>query len=452
MRGKTVMSETPVQHLIESYQDNRLSRRAFISRGAALGLSFSTISLILDACGAGSAGSSKELHLLMEDVEETTYVEKVLPAFTKETGIKVSIERILYEAMHDKLVPQLSAAKGGSQYDLIQVDVPWTKEFVDAHWILDLNSRLSSSKEVKLSEFIPSVVESNGTVEGRPYMVPFYHYAYGFVYRQDVLGDPALSAAFETQYRSPLQIPTTLQEFERYAEFISAHEGRSKLAGTVMLAKREENGLEWMNYLYANGGDFIRGGKSALSEPEAIESLEIYGRLLNKASQPGANNAAFNEGQVTMEAGRGASWMIYLWMQTALNTGKSHVAGKFGLAPIPGKAGVMAAWGWAIPTASGKQDAAWQLLQYLTSYPVSLRRALMGSEPVRPAIYENAEVLKKFPAFKEHYQIALQSKIYPEQLRTGAAGEALSLQVYNATSGKTSAKAALQAFANKYLA
>src|SRR5271170_1208965 len=103
------MSETPLHHLIERYQDGKVSRRAFISRGAALGLSLSSISLLLDACGAGSSGSSKELHLLMEDVDETTYVENVLPQFTKETGIKVSIERIVYEGMHDKLVPQLSA-------------------------------------------------------------------------------------------------------------------------------------------------------------------------------------------------------------------------------------------------------------------------------------------------------------------------------------------------------
>ena len=40
-----------------------------------------------------------------------------------------------YEAMHDKLVPQLSAGKGQSAYDLIQVDVPWTKEFADAGWM-----------------------------------------------------------------------------------------------------------------------------------------------------------------------------------------------------------------------------------------------------------------------------------------------------------------------------
>lgn len=446
------MSETPVEHLIERYRGGNLSRRTFLKRGMALGLSLSTASLILDACGAGSAGNSKELHLLMEDIDETNYVEAVLPQFTKETGIKVSIEKIVYEAMHDKLVPQLSAGAGKSEYDLIQVDVPWTKEFADAHWLLNLSDHLSKSTEVHLSEFIPSTVESNGIIDGEPYMVPFYHYAYGFLFRRDVLENDALGKAFEKEYGAPWQVPTTLQDFERFALFVSAREGSSKLAGTVMLAKREENGLEWMNYLYANGGDFTRNGKSALLEPEAIESLEIYTRLLNKASQPGANNAAFNEGEATMEAGKAATWMIYLWMQTALNTSKSKVAGKVGLSRIPGKAGVMAAWGWAIPTASPKQQQAWELLQYLASYPVSLKRALMGSEPVRPAIYENAEVLAKWPEYKEHYQIALHSKIEPVSLRTIAAQEALSLDIYEATSGKKTARAALEAFSDKYLA
>jgi len=282
-------------------------------------------------------------------------------------------------------------------------------------------------------------------------MVPFYHYAYGFLFRRDILENDALGNAFEKEYGAPWEVPRTLKDFERFAEFIAAREGTSKLAGTVMLAKREENGLEWLNYLYANGGDFIRNGKPALLEPEAVESLEIYGRLLAKASQPGANNAAFNEGQATMEAGKGATWIIYLWMQTALNTSKSAIAGKMGLARIPGQAGVMAAWGWAIPTASPKQEQAWELLQYLASYPVSLKRALMGSEPVRPAIYENSEVLAKWPEYKEHYQIALHSKIEPTALRTIAGQEALSLDLYEATSGKKSARAALEAVTNKLL-
>jgi ABC-type glycerol-3-phosphate transport system substrate-binding protein len=179
----------------------------------------------------------------MEDIDETNYVEAVLPQFTKETGIKVSIERITYEAMHDKLVPQLSAGKGKSEYDLIQVDVPWTKEFADAHWLLNLSDYLGKSTEVKLSEFIPSTVESNGIIDGEPYMVPFYHYAYGFLYRRDVLENDTLGKAFEKEYGSTWEVPTTLQAFERFAEFVSAREGRSNLAGTVMLAKREENGL-----------------------------------------------------------------------------------------------------------------------------------------------------------------------------------------------------------------
>jgi multiple sugar transport system substrate-binding protein len=445
------MSETPAEHLIERFEQGRVSRRSFIKRGVALGLSLPTLAMLIEACGAGSSGGSDSLHLLMEDVEETTFVEKVLPAFTKETGINVSIERIVYEGMHDKLVPQLSAGNGQSSYDLIQVDVPWTKEFVDAGWLVDLSSDLSGSKEINLKDFVPTVLASNGYVNGKPYMVPFYHYAYGLSYRKDLLSSPHIAGAYEKKFKEPLELPTSLQGYARFAEFISELEGRENLAGPVMLAKRGENGLEWMNYLYANGGEFVNGSTPVVTSPEAVESLEIYKNLLNKSSQPGANNAAFDEGITTMEAGKGASWMIYLWMTTDLNGGTSPIAGKIGLARIPGKEGVMAAWGWAIPTASGKQEAAWELMQYLASYPVSLKRSLMGAEPARTKVYENPQVLAKYPEFKLHQEIALHSKIYPEQLRTSAASEELGLQVYAATSGQKTAKEALQAFSDKVL-
>lgn len=47
------------------------------------------------------------LRALMEDVPETSIIEKMLPQFEKETGIKVEFEKVGYGDMHDKLVAQL---------------------------------------------------------------------------------------------------------------------------------------------------------------------------------------------------------------------------------------------------------------------------------------------------------------------------------------------------------
>ena len=51
----------------------------------------------------------KTIHILMEDVPDTAYVQELVPLFEEETGIKVEIESISYSTMHEKLAAQLIA-------------------------------------------------------------------------------------------------------------------------------------------------------------------------------------------------------------------------------------------------------------------------------------------------------------------------------------------------------
>ena len=58
-----------------------------------------------------AAGEAKTIHILMESVPDTRYVQEMLPAFKERTGIDVDIEVVNYAEMHTKLVPQLLARR-----------------------------------------------------------------------------------------------------------------------------------------------------------------------------------------------------------------------------------------------------------------------------------------------------------------------------------------------------
>ena len=77
--------------------------------------------------------AGKTIHILMEDVPDTEYVQSLVPKFTEETGIKVEIESISYSTMHEKLAAQLIAST--NTYDVMVVDYYWTGEFADAGWM-----------------------------------------------------------------------------------------------------------------------------------------------------------------------------------------------------------------------------------------------------------------------------------------------------------------------------
>ena len=79
------------------------------------------LSLALGTTGA----QAQTIHILMETVPDTRYIQDLLPEFKAATGIDVEIEAISYIDMHSKLVPQLSSPSGS--YDAIVVDFYWSR-------------------------------------------------------------------------------------------------------------------------------------------------------------------------------------------------------------------------------------------------------------------------------------------------------------------------------------
>ncbi len=79
--------------LVEDFQRRGMSRRAFIQRSMALGLSLSAASALLAACGGSSnGGNSKTVNLLaVWGGEEQASFKATVEPFTTRTGIKVNI-------------------------------------------------------------------------------------------------------------------------------------------------------------------------------------------------------------------------------------------------------------------------------------------------------------------------------------------------------------------------
>jgi ABC-type glycerol-3-phosphate transport system substrate-binding protein len=131
---------------------------------------------------SGSA-YAETVNILMETVPDTEYIKTLLPEFTKATGIDVNLEVVNYAEMHTKLVPQLVAPKGS--YSAIVVDFYWVGEFTKAGWLQPLDDRIKADK-VDTSVYIPKLMDLVGRVDGVTYMLPFYNYAMGLLYRKDL--------------------------------------------------------------------------------------------------------------------------------------------------------------------------------------------------------------------------------------------------------------------------
>jgi ABC-type glycerol-3-phosphate transport system substrate-binding protein len=394
---------------------------------------FLAIALAATTALVSPAAAEVTLRTLMEDVPETGIIESLLPQFTEKTGIKVKIEKIGYGDMHDKLVLQLTSPE--SYYNLLEVDFLWAGEFPKAGWLTDLGPMVKKS-DMKLDDFIPAMWDLLGRKGDAIPLIPMYNYSMGLIYRTDLLGDAPL--------------PDTLQGYVQLAERMKAEKG---VAGAAMQGQRgDPNAMEFSNYLFAAGGDYLNaGGKVALDSDAGKKALALYVEAMTKAAQDGALNANLDDTKRLMCAGQAFSMVTYWWMLPTLDnaTDCPAVAGKLALAVMPGGHGESGGWGWGIPANVSDEEkaAAWAFIQWVQSPEIAKARALAGHAPVQASVYADPDVLAKFPYYANAGAVVAAGKSFPIFSLSAQYEDVLGTQLSLAASGQAKVEEALAAAA-----
>ena len=98
-----------------------------------------------------------------------TFPQNVLDKFTAETGIKVTMQTLAWDSIHDKVVT--AEASGQAPADVVEMDWTWVSQFGAAGWFVPLDKYLSKatlSDSVGASQFA-----SKGQQIGIPYSLDF---------------------------------------------------------------------------------------------------------------------------------------------------------------------------------------------------------------------------------------------------------------------------------------
>jgi multiple sugar transport system substrate-binding protein len=394
-----------------------------------------------------TSARAETLHILMESVPDTRFVEEVLPEFTAQTGIEVELEVVNYAEMHTKLVPQLVAPTGS--YDVIVVDFYWVGEFTKAGWLQPLDERIAQDG-FDTSVYFDSLMNLVGQVDGVTYMLPFYNYAMGLTYRKDLLDDPAEQAAFKEKYGMDLRVPQTWDEYLKQVEFFTRDtdgDGQVDFYGVVNQALRPDPiAMEWSNYLYAHGGRYYDEAtwQPTLDTPEAIAALEDYKNNLNQYGPVGAASFGFDEAFNVAAQGKAYSYITYNMFRTAYDDpSQSAVVGKMEIAAVP-NGGLNGAWGWAIPNSSPNPDAAWTFLKWVESPEIAKKRAMLGGSPTRSDVFDDAELNDKFVYYPALKNLLETSRNFPVFTYTPQFVEVLGRELSLAVTGEKTSEEALQ--------
>ena len=398
--------------------------------------------LILAVSGPTQA---ETINILMETVPDTQFIKDLLPEFKAATGIDVEIEAISYIDMHSKLVPQLTSPSGG--YDAIVVDFYWVAEFTKAGWLMPLDE-LIAKDSVDTSVYVPSLFSLVGKVNDVTYMLPFYNYSMGIIYRKDLLADPKEQADFKAKYGMDLKIPATWDEYRKQVEFFTRDtdgDGNRDFYGTINQGQRGDCiCMQWSNYLYANGGQYHDANWKATFNGEAgLKAVEDFKNDIAQHGPTGSESYCFDEANSVFAQGKAYSFVTFNILLSGFDDpASSQVVGKADIAPNP-IGGLNGGWGWAIPNSSANKDAAWTFIKWVESKDIVKKRTMAGGAPTQAWVFDDPDVVAKRPYMDKLKTLVATAQEFPTFTYTVDFVEVLGRELNLAVSGQKDPKEAL---------
>lgn len=341
------------------------------------------------------------INVFMEVVPDTNYVKEYVDEFEEMTGMTVNIEELTYSVMHEKLIPQASAGEGQGAYDLVVVDKQWVGEFVCADWLLPLDDFIERDG-FDTSVYTPAMFDMVGQVNGVTYMLPFYNYSTGLLYRSDVFEDEELKAEYEAEFGVPLEVPKTVEDYVQVAKFLTRDtdgDGEVDFYGAVGQLERYSSYFEWSMVLFGlDAWYYDEDWNATVNDETGLMAMEYLLDLYQNAMPEAATAYKFSEKMEFAAQGKSAMMLIYSWMPNLLNDPEaSEYAGLFEFTVAPGGHGAQGGWGWAIPKSAPNPEAAWAFLSYIESFEVAKGRAMLGGQPVRDDVFNDPDVLEANP-------------------------------------------------------
>jgi alpha-glucoside transport system substrate-binding protein len=132
-----------VDQIVEDYTQHGLSRREFMQRAVALGLTFSAAGALLAACGGGGTSTPGTVDALVVwgDTELANF-KAVLEPFTSRTGIKVNVE-----STRDLDAVLTTRIRGNNPPDIANLPNPGQmQQLAGQHKLIALDKYLDKSK------------------------------------------------------------------------------------------------------------------------------------------------------------------------------------------------------------------------------------------------------------------------------------------------------------------
>jgi sorbitol/mannitol transport system substrate-binding protein len=315
--------------------------------------------------GAGSLGASAdEVTIALVSNSQMTDAQKLSSEFEKENpGTRLKFISLSENQARAKIT--MSAAMGGSEFDVSMISNFETPQWAKDGWLRNLSDYAKSTPGYDETDFIPSLRESL-SYDGNMYAVPFYGESSFLMYRKDLFEQAGIRVNQDPNYQP------TWQEVGQWAKQL-------KTADRAGICLRGKPG--WGEVLAPldtvintfGGRWFDERWNAQLTSPQVRDAVNFYVNTIKESGELGASSTGFQECANLFGQGQTAMWYDATSAVSVLEDPKTYpdLVGKIGYLPAPivekPNSGWLYTWALGIPKGAKNPDGAWKFISWMTS-------------------------------------------------------------------------------------
>lgn len=336
-----------------------------IARRLAGGLAAAGLVFTSGCSGAGSLGSSdNEVTIALVSNSQMTDAQQLSSEFEKENpGTKLKFITLSENQARAKIT--MSAAMGGSEFDVVMISNFETPQWAKDGWLVNLSEYAKNTPGYDEDDFISSLRESL-SYEGNMYAVPFYGESSFLMYRKDLFEQAGITVDQNPDYQP------TWPEVAQWAETLKTDDRagiclRGKPGWGEVLAPLD-------TVINTFGGRwFDEQWNAQLDSPEVKKAVNFYVDTVKNFGELGAASTGFQECANLFGQGQTAMWYDATSAVSVLEDPKEYpdLVGKIGYLPAPivekPNSGWLYTWALGIPKGAKNPDGAWEFISWMTS-------------------------------------------------------------------------------------
>ena len=431
-----------IDEIITKIRNGRITRRTFLERAVAVGLTSTAAVSLLEACGGtsnSSTGSGQTVNInYIERDTNGVYAGLVADFNAQNNGVHVTYNS---NAPADTgqlltIITTMLRARS-SAYDVFPMDIIWPPEFGANGWTVPLDDKWPASDR---ANYLPGPL-AGCTYNGKLWAAPTRTDAGLIYYRTDIIKTA----------------PTTWEEMTSMAKANSP--SKAKVGYVWQGAQYEGLVCDFTEVLYGYGGSVLDPSdpkKVTVNSPEGVAALTLMTSWVGGISPSAVTTYKEEDSRSSWQNGDSVFMRNWPYAYSLGNDpSTSKIAGKFevhnmlsGGTNTTGHSS-LGGWQYGINAFSKNTDAGWKFVQHQLAEPAQKTIAIkLSLTATLKSIYKDADVLKANPFFAKLEPVFETAQPRPVTPFYPDVSNAIQVRVHNALTGQATPSAALASLAS----